>query len=390
MIGQLPVRRALAIRAALLPLLLPLLGCPDAADQASASRQPALPAVSVAKPLVRQIVEDDEFVGRFEAVDMVEIRSRVDGYLDRVHFTDGMMVKKGDPLFTIDRRPFEAAALESEAELNSARAVLAYNRDNLARADTLSTRGNMSQQLVDERRQQYQVAQARLAAAEAALRRARLNLEYTAIRSPIVGRIDEKRISEGNLVEANKTMLTTIVSLDTIYFYFDIDERSYLAYARDARARGATMQEGAGAVAVTVRLADEGTPTREGRLDFAENRLDKGTGTMRVRAVFDNADHVLQPGLFGRVSVPGSLPYRGILIPDEAIVSDQQRRIVYVVDGDGMVSARVVRPGPRIDGYRVIREGLTGDETIIVNGLMRVRPGVKVAPQATELPPSRV
>jgi len=191
------------------------------------------------------------------------------------------------------------------------------------------------------------------------------------------------------LVEANQSVLTTIVAPDPIYFYFDIDERSFLAYARDARVRGATLQEGAGSVPVVVRLADEKEEPRNGVLDFASNRIDDATGTMRVRAVFPNEDGVLQPGLFGRINVPGSLPYKGILIPDEAISSDQNRRVVYVVDEAGKISQRDVRPGPKIDGYRVIREGLSGDETIVINGLMRVRPGVTVTPEMTELPATR-
>jgi RND family efflux transporter MFP subunit len=267
--------------------------------------------------------------------------------------------------------------------------VLDFAAGDLARAVALADRGNLSQQSLDERRQQYQVAEAQHASARAAVEVAQLELEYTEIRAPIAGRIDEKLVSIGNLVSANATLLTTIVSQDPIYFYFDIDERSYLAYARDARTRKETLQEGAGSLPVRVRLGDAREAPHEGVLDFAQNQLDEGTGTMRVRAIFANPDGILQPGLFGRINVPGSLPYRGILIPDEAIAADQERRIVYVVDDKGVATARLIRPGPRIDGYRVVREGLDGSETIVINGLMRVRPGITVAPQLVELPPSR-
>jgi RND family efflux transporter MFP subunit len=223
--------------------------------------------------------------------------------------------------------------------------------------------------------------------AKAALDSARLDLDYTEIRAPVGGRIDRNFISVGNLVSPDETILTRIVSLDPIYFYFDIDERSFLAYARDARSRGVSLQEGAGAMAVKVRLSDERDGSFKGKLDFAENRVDRGTGTMRVRAIFDNPDLILQPGLFGTINIPGSLPYRGVLIPDEAISADQDRRIVYVVDAEGKVTARQIRPGPRLHGYRVVREGLEGNETIVINGLMSVRPGVTVTPNMVELPP---
>ena len=196
-------------------------------------------------------------------------------------------------------------------------------------------------------------------------------------------------VSAGNLVQADQTVLTSVVSLDPIHFYFDIDERAYLAYAQDATSRGASLQEGASSLPVVVRVGDYREVSVEGELDFAENRLDRASGTMRVRAILPNPDYVLQPGLFGRVHVPGSLPYRGILLPDEAVAADQDRRIVYVVDESGQVSAKPVRPGPRLYGYRVIREGLSGDETIVINGLMRVRPGVTVTPERVELPPER-
>lgn len=359
-------------------------GSSTAAQQEAAAPPP--PAVSVAKPVVREVVEDDEFVGRFEAVDAVDLRARVGGYLQKVHFTDGAIVQQGDLLFTIDQRPYQAAVAEAEASLKIAQSQVEYTTKQLERARELSTRGNISVSALDERQQEHLAAQAQVQGARAALESARLDLEYTEIRAPITGRIDRNFISVGNLVSPDETLLTRIVSLDPIYFYFDIDERSFLAYARDARERGVSLQEGAGDLPVKVRLSDERDGSFDGKLDFAENRVDPGTGTMRVRALFSNPDLVLQPGLFGTINIPGSLPYRGVLIPDEAIAADQDRRIVYVVDEAGKVSTQQIRPGPRLHGYRVVREGLSGDETIVINGLMRVRPGVTVTPNPVDLP----
>jgi RND family efflux transporter MFP subunit len=365
-----------------------LAACGD--NNSQAQQQAALPPppkVTVAKPVVREIVEDDEFVGRFEAVDEVDIRARVGGYLEKIHFTDGAIVKEGDLLFTIDQRPFKAAVEQASAALKIAESQVDFAEKQVKRARELSSRGNISVSALDEREQAYLSAQAQQQGATATLVKARLELEYTEIRAPVGGRIDRNFISVGNLVTADDTLLSRLVSLDPIYFYFDIDERSFLAYARDARARGVALQEGAGALNVTVRLSDERDGSFDGKLDFAENRVDPGTGTVRVRAVLPNPDFVLQPGLFGTVNIPGSLPYQGILIPDGAIAADQDRRIVYVVGENNQVTPRQIRPGPRLHGYRVVRDGLTGDETLVINGLMRVRPGVTVTPEPVDLPP---
>jgi RND family efflux transporter MFP subunit len=346
----------------------------------------APPTVTVAKPVIMDIVEQDDFIGRFEAVDQVEIRARVSGYLDKIHFQDGALVKTGDPLFTIDQRPYRAALEQTDATVASAQVRVEFASNDLDRAEQLRKTGNIADQLLDQRRTNYLTARAELDRAQGAQRQAKLDMEFTEIKAPIAGRISRKLISEGNLINANNTVLTNIVSMDPIQFYFDIDERSYLAYSRHQTGLQRTESP---TNKVLLTMTDEREAQREGRLDFLDNRLDAASGTIRARAVFENKDLFLTPGLFGRVTIGGSDPYKGVLIPDEAVGNDQDRRIVYVVAEDNSVSARAVRPGPRIDGYRVIRSGLKGDETVVVNGIVRVRPGIKVNPQMTTLPPVR-
>jgi len=375
------------MRTAVALALLALAACGE--EEAAPQAGPPPPTVTVAKPVVRDLVEQDEFAGRFEAVDEVAVRSRIGGYLDMVHFTDGQLVKAGDLLFTIDQRPFRTALTQAEATLTEARTLAEFTEAQFKRAEELAKNGNISVATVDERRQQMLSAQAAVVGAAAAVERAKLDLEYTEIAAPIAGRIDRRLVSTGNLIQADATVLTTIVSQDPIYFYFDIDEREFLAYSRDARAEGAVIQEGAGSLDVSVRVSDDEQAPFPGVLDFAENRIDAATGSLRVRAIVSNPDGVLQPGLFGRVTVPGSRPYRGVLVPEEAVAADQDRRIVYTVDAQGVATAVRVRLGPRLFGYRVVREGLTGDETIIIDGLIRVRPGMTVTPEPVELPPER-
>ncbi|MCB8822143.1 efflux RND transporter periplasmic adaptor subunit [Microvirga rosea] len=352
------------------------------------AQTPPPPQVTVAKPVVKDIVERDDFIGRFDAIDQVDIRARVSGYLDKIHFVDGAIVKEGDPLFTIDQRPYQAALEQAEATVASAQVRVEFASNDLDRAEQLRKSGNIAEQLLDQRRSNFLTARAELDRAQGALRNARLDLEFTQIKAPIAGRISRKLVSVGNLINANETILTNIVSLDPIHFYFDVDERSYLAYSRQENGGTRTStQDGPNQVELT--MTDERLAKRTGKLDFIDNRLDAASGTIRARAIFDNKDLFLTPGLFGRISLMGSNPYKGILVPDEAVGSDQDRRIVYVVGEDNTVSIRPVRPGPRIDGYRVIRTGLKGDENIVVNGLARVRPGIKVNPQVSTLPPVR-
>jgi RND family efflux transporter MFP subunit len=346
------------------------------------------PPVTVAKPVVKDIIERTDFIGRFEAIDQVDIRARVSGYLDKVHFQDGTFVKTGDLLFTIDPRPYRNALEQAQSAVTSSQVRLEFAQSDLDRAEQLRRTGNVPDQLYDQRRQAFLTAKAELDRAQAALRQAQLDVEFTQIRSPLSGRISRRLVSEGNLVNANQTILTNVLSLDPIQFYFDVDERSYLAYSRQSQGGTKTSANGE-ANEVVLTLTDERLGQRRGLLDFVDNRLDAASGTIRLRAVFENKDLFLTPGLFGRVTVGASDPYQGILLPDEAIGSDQDRRIVYVVGQNNVVNLKPVRIGPRIDGYRVIRDGLTGNETVVVNGLVRVRPGAPITPQMTTLPPTR-
>ena len=364
-----------------------LAACPGDATQQQA-QAPQAPQVSVAKPIVKDIKEWDDFTGRFQAVEDVDIRARVTGYVEAVHFDEGELVKQGDLLITIDPRTYQASLDEARASLKVAEAALNFATKELKRAEDLSKRGNISRSVVDERREAFAATRAEIEGAKAAVRSARLNLEFTLIRAPIAGRVSSKQVSTGSLVSANETVLTNIASVNPIHFVFDVDERSYLAYARMAQ-EGKRKSGRETPYEVLVSLSDEKEAKRVGFLDFVDNRIDQESGTIRGRAVFPNDDLLLLPGLFGRISVPGSPVYKGILVPDEAIASDQDRRIVYALGEGNKVTAKVIRPGPQIDGYRVFRRGLTGEETLIVNGLMRVRPGVTVNPQATELPLSR-
>ena len=345
------------------------------------------PSVSTAKPIVKDVVEYDDFTGRFDALDTVEIRARVSGYLDRVAFQDGAIVKKGDVLFVIDRRPYKATLDGAQATLVSSQAKLSFSQSDLERAQSLQKTGNIAEQLVDQRRQNFLSAKADQDNAESAVRTAQLNYEFTEVKAPIAGRISRKLISEGNVVNANDTLLTTIVSLDPIYFYFDIDERSFLSYSRMMATEKTAGRELTDAAKVGV--TDEKEPQRPATLNFIDNRVDQSTGTIRVRAIVPNKDLFLVPGLFGTIEIAGSPRHRAVLVPDEAIATDQDRRIVWVVGDDNTVSSRVIRQGPKIDGYRVVRTGLSGDERIVISGLQRIRPGAKVTPDLKELPPSR-
>ncbi|WP_426237529.1 efflux RND transporter periplasmic adaptor subunit [Pararhizobium sp. DWP1-1-3] len=360
------------------PLLLALI--------APGNAQNTPPWVTVAKPVVRDVVDNDEFIGRFDAVEQVTVRSRIGGYLQEIHFEDGALVNRGDLLFVIDQRPYLSAYNEATSALEVAQSTLTYAEAQHKRAQALSQSGSQSLSILDDRRREWTSAQANVRGAQAALDRASLDLEYTKITAPISGRIDRHLISPGNLIQADASVLTTIVTLDPIDFYFDVDERRLLNFQETAKTRGADLQASGGGVAVKVKIGDNSEKEYAGKLNFAENRIDADSGTMRLRARFPNPNLTLQTGLFGRIQVQASNTYRAVLVPDESIGTNQNERIVYVVSDDGMVSTKSVRPGPRLYGYRVIRQGLEGDEKVVINGLMRVRAGAKVTPKLIDLP----
>jgi RND family efflux transporter MFP subunit len=364
-----------------------LAGCGESQKAAA----PPDPAVTVAHPTRRTVVDQDEYVGRFVAVDSVEIRARVSGYLDRVHFTDGQMVKAGDLLFTVDKRPFQTALDQAKANLAQARANLAFAEADLARGAQLVRDKTITEQTFDQRTQAKRVAEASVAAQEAAVRQAGLDMEFTELRAPVDGRIGDRRVSQGNLVTGgtggNTTMLANIVSLDPIRFEFSLDEASYIRYERMSKS-GQDMTSREGSALVSLRLIDEPDYQHQGRIDFVDNVIDRASGTIRGRAVLANPNGVFTPGMFARVRVPASPPYSALLLPDAAIGTEQARKYVLVVDGDNMVRQKYVTLGQLSDNLRVIKDGVTSDDRVVVNGLMRARAGQKVAPQEAGAAPS--
>lgn len=371
------------IRIALVTALATLVAsCGDSQKQQQAAPPP--PQVTVAKPVKRTVIDFDEYVGRFVAVNAVEVRARVSGYLEAVHFEDGQTLKQGDLLFTIDKRPFQNSAAQARANVALARSNLAYTESDLARGQQLVRDKTITEQVYEQRSQAFRNAQAAVAGAEAALRQAELDLEFTELRAPINGRIGDRRVSPGNLVTGgtggNTTLLATIVSTDPIHFEFTFDEASYLRYERASKEGKDATRRGGGAQ-VALRLIDERDFVHEGRMDFIDNVIDRSTGTIRGRAVFKNSNGVFTPGMFARVRVPASAPAEALLVPDVAIGSEQNRKFVLVVDAENVARTKYVTLGQLDGDLRVIKEGIGPDDRIVVNGVARVRPGQKVAPQ---------
>ena len=370
-------------------LAITLAGC-DQRQQAAAALPP--PAVTIAQPVKRTVTDWDEFTGRFEAVEEVQVRPRVGGSVTSVQFKDGDMVHTGDLLYVIDSRPFEAVAEQADGQLADARAKTELAKRELDRALALVQTSAVSEQNVDQRRQALQAAHAAEMQAEAALKAAQLNIEFTHVLAPITGRVGRHLISVGNLVQGGdngpSTLLTTIVSMDPIYVYFDVDEATY---QRNSRLwfEGKRPSSRDTPNPVQVALSGETKPSHEGHMDFLDNRLDESTGTLRSRAVIPNKDLSILPGQFGRVRLIGSSPYEALLLPDTAIATDQSRKIVFVVKDDDTVEARAVELGPLDGGLRVIREGLKPEDRVIVDGIQRARVGAKVTPHKAEIGSSK-
>ena len=352
-------------------LSLTLAACSGADD--AQGGPPQLP-VTAAAPLVRDVTEWDDYVGRFEAVDSVEVRPRASGYLQRAHFTDGQYVRAGQLLFTIDARPSQAALDQARAQLARAQATLANARTELARSTTLAASQAASQEEVEQRRSAVRTGEADVAAANAAIRASALNVGFTRVVAPISGRVSQRLVDPGNSVIADQTILTTIVSTSPIHFSFQGSEASLLDYER----RGDTLQN----APVRIKLQGADDYAINGRIDFVDNALSNGSGTIAVRAVVQNPDGKLRPGLFGQLQLAASAPRPAFLLPDTAIVTDGARRVVYVIDPKDVVQARPVTLGPVVDGLRVIKTGVTAKDRIIVGGLQRARPGQPAKVQA--------
>ncbi len=354
----------------------------------AAGAAPPPPKVSVAKPVQKKVTERDEYVGRFVAFDYVEVRARVSGYLEKIHFKDGQLVKQGDPLFTIDPRPFKAAVAQAKASIEQAKANRAFAESDLKRGESLRAGTTITQQALDQRMQASRVAAAAVTAQQAGLEQAELDLSFTELTAPISGRIGDRRVSVGNLVSGgasgSTTLLATIASIDPIRFEFTMDEASYLRYLRIAGGKASAAADRGMTLPVQLKLIDEDKFSHEGKIDFVDNAIDRSSGTIRGRALFANADSKLTPGMFGRIQIATSAPVAALLVPDAAIATEQVRKFVYVLDADNVAHPKYVKLGQLVDGLRVV-EGIEPDDTIVVNGLMRVRPGVKVAPENVEV-----
>ena len=358
-------------------ITLALAGC---SGNGNSQQAPGAPGVDVALPLVERVADWDAFTGRFDSPEHVDVRSRVSGYLEAVHFEDGAIVEAGDLLFTIDPRPFEAVLAAANGQLAQARAQLVQARADLDRAERLLSSRAISEEAIEQRRTAVRTAEAGVASASANSDAAALNLEFTQVTAPTAGRTSSRMVDPGNLVSGGNSsgdILTTIVGADPLYFEFDASEAVYLRYQRRERTDQPSRVE--------IRLQDETEYLHEGEIVFADNRINPASGTIRVRALVANPEGLIRPGMLGAARVGGSAFYEAILVPETAILADGPRRLVYIVNDENSVEPRIVTPGPPSGNLQVITAGLEATDRVIVNGLMRARPGASVTPQLVEL-----
>ncbi|MCS4279658.1 efflux RND transporter periplasmic adaptor subunit [Stenotrophomonas rhizophila] len=359
-------------------------------SHAEEAGMPPPPSVSAAPVLVKQVSQWDDFSGRVEAVESVELRPRVSGYIDKVNYVEGQEVKKGDVLFTIDARSYRAELDRATAELNRARTQAQVSRSEADRARRLSDQQAISTETWEQRRAVSEQALAQVQAAQAAVDAARLNMEFTQVRAPINGRAGRAMVTAGNLVTAgdSASVLTTLVSLDKVHVYFDADEGTFLRYAQMAR-KGERPSERDSELPVKVGLSGEEGFPHEGKVDFLDNQVTRSTGTIRVRALLDNADRAFTPGLFARVQLLGSGQFQAMLIDDKAVLTDQDRKFVYVVDKDNKAQRRDIELGRTADGLRIVEQGLKAGDRVIIDGVQKVfMPGMPVQAKAVAMQPA--
>lgn len=347
---------------------------------------PPKPHVSVARPLARDVVDWDEYVGRFEAIQDASVRPRIGGTVMRILFRNGQDVRAGQPLFEIDQRPYRAALLQAKAQTGRAAATLANARTELARAQKLRGLQAVSQEELEQKLANRRTADADLNAARAAEAVAKLNLDFTIVRAPVKGRVSDKRVSIGDVVTASSTELTRVVTLDPIWFTFEGAESLYLKYSRQA-VEGQRGSSRSTPNPVDIQLADESDYPHHGRMVFVDNAIDPRSGTIRAHAELPNPGRLLTPGMFGRARLLGSGTYRAMLVPDESVVTDQARKLIYVVDAKGTVAAREVETGPLVAGLRVVRKGLDPNDRVVLDGLTRMQPGAAVEAAEIRLKP---
>jgi len=369
------MRRALALGIAALSIALS--ACSGGAESQAA---PPPPEVTVAAPLIRDVVDWDDYVGRFEPIEGVDVKPRVSGYLVGIHFRDGQYVRQGQLLFTIDARPAQAQLDQARAQLARAEAQLVNARTELARSQALAAQRAASVEELEERQAALRSAQADVAAARATVRARQLDVGFTRVIAPISGQVSARRVTRGNAVTADQTVLTTIVSTNPLHFSFDGSEALLLRYQRQSG--GVRL-----GVPVRIRLQDEPQYIHAGRLDFVDNSLRSASGTIHARAIVPNPDALIKPGMMGRLRLAASPPYQALLVPDTSIVTDAARRVVYVVDRQGTVAMRPVQLGPLTGSLRVIRSGLSPQDNVVIGGIQRAMPGQKVKPKKGRIAP---